>query len=482
MLKKRVILGALSMSIVSGITANAVFAVPPKPGNEKKPTYNAVYEYKGSSSEKNKTYTSDNGSEVIILSTAGTANFHASTFTKTGDDKDEQADFYGTNAAILAKDKGKVKLIDSTITTNGKYANAAFAYGNGTIDLEKTVIETSGNNSGGIMVAGGGTINADNLDVKTSGNSSAAIRSDRGGGTITVEGGTYKTTGVGSPVIYSTADVMVKNAKMESSASEGVVVEGANSVILDNVTLTDNNTKLNGNSETYKNIFLYQSMSGDAATGTGSITIRDSKINTSNGDVFFVTNTSATIDLRNVVFSNTGKDQAFIRSQAGKWGNKNKNGGETNLTVTNCELNGDIILDNLSTLQINMLENVSYTGAINSNNKAKSIVIALDSTSQIILTADSYVDELDNRDSTNMNIYGNGHKLYVNKKEAQINQTSPKQWQKKTDKEAETTVETTEEKDETEKDKTTLYIIFGIAAVAFVVVLFVTVKLFKKSR
>ena len=42
-------------------------------------------------------------------------------------------------------------------------------------------------------------------------NSSAAIRSDRWGGTVNVNGGTYKTTGQGSPSIYSTTDITVKN-------------------------------------------------------------------------------------------------------------------------------------------------------------------------------------------------------------------------------------------------------------------------------
>ena len=36
------------------------------------------------------------------------------------------------------------------------------------------------------MTTGGGTMNANNLTIVTDGNSSAAIRSDRGGGTVTV--------------------------------------------------------------------------------------------------------------------------------------------------------------------------------------------------------------------------------------------------------------------------------------------------------
>lgn len=45
------------------------------------------------------------------------------------------------------------------------------------------------------MTTGGGNMNAYNLTINISGTSLAAIRTDRGGGTVTVEGGTYTTNG-----------------------------------------------------------------------------------------------------------------------------------------------------------------------------------------------------------------------------------------------------------------------------------------------
>ena len=140
-------------------------------------------------------------------------------------------------------------------------------------------------------------MNATNLTINTAGTSSAAIRSDRGGGTVIVNEGTYKTTGRGSPAIYSTADITVKNATLIATASEGVVIEGKNIVTLENVELTDTNNELNGQSTTYKNIFLYQSMSGDAANGEAVFTANNSTITTNKGDIFYVTITTATIIL-----------------------------------------------------------------------------------------------------------------------------------------------------------------------------------------
>ena len=64
------------------------------------------------------------------------------------------------------------------------------------------------------MTTGGAAMNAENLTINTSGNSSAAIRSDRGGGTVNVTGGSYTTSGTGSTVIYSTADITVNDASL----------------------------------------------------------------------------------------------------------------------------------------------------------------------------------------------------------------------------------------------------------------------------
>ena len=121
-------------------------------------------------------------------------------------------------------------------------------------------------------------------------------------------------------------------------------------------------------SETYKNIFLYQSMSGDADEGTASFTAKDSTITTNKGDTIFVTNT----------------------------------------------INGNIYVDSISTLTMKLSNGSKYTGTINGEKTAKTISLSLDSSSSITLTGDTYITSLDNADSTNSNINFNGHKLYVN--------------------------------------------------------------------
>ena len=219
-----------------------------------------------------------------ILVNGTTKTYDDVNVTKTGDSSSEDADFYGTNAAILAENSGTLTLKNSTVTTNGSHANAVFSYGTGTtVNVSNTKITTSGNNSGGIMTTGGGTMNATDLTVNTSGNSSAAIRSDRGGGTVTVTNGTYKTTGVGSPVIYSTAAIGVTGATLTSTASEAVVIEGGNSVSLKNCTVTGDNTTKNGQAKYLNNVLIYQSMSGDASSGSSSFTMNGGTMTSKSG-------------------------------------------------------------------------------------------------------------------------------------------------------------------------------------------------------
>lgn len=396
--------------------------------NDNNVSYSAKYETLKDDDLSDETYESNTKDENTILVNGDVdVNMNNITVNKSGDsDGGDNTSFYGINSAILAKSGAIVIIKNSTINTNATGANGVFSYGGSsttnnssndgtTVTISDSTITTTKDNSGGIMTTGGGIMNAYNLIINTSGISSAAIRTDRGGGKVNVDGGTYKTTGQGSPTIYSTADIIVSNAKLIAKASEGVVIEGKNSVTLNNVTLTDTNNKLNGKSTTYKNIFLYQSMSGDASNGTSSFTSKNSKITTNKGDTFYVTNTTTVINLENNTITNNDKSGAFLRIKKDSWGNSGSNGGNVTLKATNQLINGDIVIDSISTLTMN-LKNSNFTGKINKSNSAKSIDLNIDKDTKIKLTGNSYVTSFTNEDASNSNIDFNGYKLYVNGK------------------------------------------------------------------
>ena len=335
--------------------------------------------------------------------------------TKTGEADGDEADFYGENAAIFATNGGTLNLSEMVVKTDGKHANAVFSYGEGTtVNISDSYINTTGNCSGGLMTTGGGTMNASNLTIETSGNSSAAIRSDRGGGTVNVNGGYYSTSGTGSPVIYSTADITVSDAEMVSTASQGVVVEGKNSVTLNNVTLTaDNNKKNSDKSSYYQAVMIYQSMSGDAAQGLSGFTMNGGSLVNKNGDVFFVNNTATEINLSNASITNEG-DGVFLRAAAAGWGKEGSNGGQVTLNAEKQTINGDMLVDSVSTLNLYFKSGSNFTGAINPDGAEGSVYVEVEKDSTWTLTADSYISSLTcDADSINLN----GHKLYVDGKE-----------------------------------------------------------------
>lgn len=378
-------------------------------------------------------YSSTTASEnaLMISGSSASPTLDGITASKTGDGTSgDGASFYGTNSAIIAKDGANVTIKNATITTDSEGANGVFSYGgnggqNGaagdgtTVNISDSTITTTQGGSGGIMTTGGGVTNATNLTVTTSGRSSAAIRTDRGGGTVNVDGGTYTTNGLGSPAIYSTAKVSVKNATLVSNKSEGVCIEGTNSIDLTNCTLTANNTEKNGNAQYLDSIMIYQSMSGDASGTNSSFTMTGGTLNSKSGHVFHVTNTSAKITLKNVKIKNSDKDKVLLSVVNDGWSGASNN---ATLIAKSQKLSGKIIVSNTassassskSSLTMKIDKKSSFTGSISDENgKGTSLgTVKVTVNGKWKLTADTYVTSLSGTGTIDLN----GHKLYVNGK------------------------------------------------------------------
>ncbi len=338
------------------------------------------------------------------------------TIDKTGETSNtESSDFYGQNAGFLTLDGGTSTITNSTITTNGKGANGIFAYGSGSnVTVSDTTITTTADNSGGIDVTGGASIQASNLTIETNGNSSAAIRSDRGGGTLTVDGGTYTTNGTGSPAVYCTADITVSNATLNATASEGAVIEGKNSVTLENCEITGNmqGTYHGDENENLHTLMIYQSMSGDADEGEANMTITGGSVTGLNGDLIYSTNTTSVLSLNNVALTLSNDTLLRVCGNDGSrgWGTVGNNGADMKFNATNQILTGNIIVDEISTLIFTMSEGSTFEGAINTEQDGGEVSVILDDSSTWTLTADSYITSLEGSlDNINMN----GFTLYV---------------------------------------------------------------------
>lgn len=264
------------------------------------------------------------GTAATTISEDGT--YSGESYTSTGDDENalrvdgvtvdksagaasntEDGDFYGMNAALLAMNGATVTIKNATVTSSAQNGNGVFSYGSG-------------------------TTGASNLVVETSGNSSAAIRSDRGGGTVNVSGGAYTSNGYNSPAVYSTADITVKNANLTAKNSEALVIEGKNSITLEDCYATGNmsDTKGTSSSENVHNVMIYQSMSGDADVGTSVFSMTGGSLVGSSGDMFYITNTHCLLTLSGVNIVNNDADGALLRvvgnSASRGWGTAGNNG------------------------------------------------------------------------------------------------------------------------------------------------------------
>ena len=399
-------------------------------GSSQSVTYTASTEIQSASELSDGAYVSETSDEnAILIDTDESVTLTNPTVTKTGDsDGGDNCNFYGLNAAVLAKGGANVTITGGTITTDASGANGVFSYGgnggqNGadgdgtTVTISDTTITTTGDGSGGIMTTGGGTTYASNLTIETSGRSSAAIRTDRGGGTVVVDGGSYTTNGLGSPAIYSTAEISVSGATLVSNLSEGVCIEGKNSITLTNCDLTASNTQCNGNATFLDTIMIYQSMSGDADAGTSAFTMTGGSLASRSGHVFHVTNTHAIITLSGVEIANEDADNVLLSVCDDGW-NGDNNHAELNASAQT--LSGAILVGDNSTLSLTLSEGSSFTGSISgeiANSKGETIStetgdvsVALDETSTWTLTADSYVTSFTGDVSQ---IISNGYTLYV---------------------------------------------------------------------
>lgn len=368
-------------------------------------SYTAATEFVADVIETNGNYISNGKDEnAVRVYENADVTLEAATITRASDNSTggDTSSFYGVGAAALVTD-GSLTIIDSAISTDAAGGAGVFAYGNGTARVINTTIDTIKDASGGVHVAGGGKLYAWDLTVETNGESSAAIRSDRGSGTMVINGGSYTSNGVGSPAIYSAADITVNNAELVSNASEAICIEGLNTIRLFNCDLSGNMQDLSQNDCTW-NVILYQSMSGDSEIGNSTFEMVGGSLQAGNGGMFYTTNTESTFILSGVDIS-YGEDSEFFLKCTGNanqrgWGISGNNGADCHFTGVEQAMQGDVIWDSISCLDYYIMSNSTFTGAVikdetnagSAGNGYCSVYVDADSTWTV--TADSLVSNL----------------------------------------------------------------------------------------
>ena len=290
-------------------------------------------------------------------------------------------------------------------------------------NIENVEITTYSDKSRGLDATYNGIINAKNVIINTNGQSCAALATDRGEGEVHVTNselntGVSKQSGRGSPIIYSTGNITVANSVGTAYVSQIACIEGKNSIELSNCDLSaaaGGNRQDNGEYVDLGGVFIYQSMSGDADVGTSTFTAKDSVLSIlSDSDyyesapMFHVTNTKAIINLEKTEL-NFGSGTLLDVSGQSQWGTVGSNGGELTFNAKDETLDGNIIVDSISSLNMT-LSSTSYVGTINPSDDFGQTDVVIKSGSDWTLDGDSHISSLENNGEINYN----GHTLYVN--------------------------------------------------------------------
>lgn len=356
---------------------------------------------------------------AALVENAGALTITNGTFTKSGDDTNgDNCNFYGINSILLAVNKNSTAYIsESTLSADSEGSNGIFSTDNATVYANDNKITTTAGNSRGLDATYGGTIIANKMKISTQGDHCAAIATDRGGGSISVANSTLSTAGSGSPLLYSTGDIEVDNVTGTAEGSQIAGMEGLNTILIHNSSLTSTLKTATASDPVADGIIIYQSTSGDAESTTGEAATFEASNSTlksaiTSGAMFYFTNTKA-----NVVLSGTTLDfdsskanlMTIQGNDSNNWGTAGSNGADVTFTGLGETLNGNIDVDTISSLNLYLLKDTTYTGAtsistnaVNTDATTAPIAVNLDKTSKWVVTGNSTVTNLNAEDGASI--------------------------------------------------------------------------------
>lgn len=225
--------------------------------------------------------------------------------------------------------------------------------------------------------------------------------------------------------------MQVDNVDGTATGSQLAGMEGLNTILIKNSTLTSEITGKTASDPVANGVIIYQSTSGDAEASTGETADFEVENSTLSSDIqegamFYLTNTTANMVLKNSILDFDSEKANLLTiggNDANNWGTPGSNGATVKLTGINQTLSGNIDVDTISSLDLYLLDGSSYTGAmaISENSQATknaetSITVNVDADSGWVMTADSTINALHlekggsivDKDGKTVNIVANG--------------------------------------------------------------------------
>ena len=341
-------------------------------------------------------FTDLSGDEVALTIVRPSYNINGSNIEKSGDSTSLELD--GNNSAVRVLSSGTLNYQLGNINTNGTYSSGLYEDG-GKITIIGTNITTHSSYSSGLVSANGGESILNSASIETFGSSSPVIHVISPLSKVNVFGGIFKTHGNDSPVINTNGNLTINNSNnnmttsLISDKSDGILIGDGGSVSL-------NRSNLTVSQDGAKGIIMNQS----GIDKLISFSANNSNISVNNGDVFYINDAKAVIELVN----NT------VNANGGNFMGIGDDGSDVTLNLSNQDISGDISVGSNSKLSMNLSDGSVFEGSIQTNDASGLISLNLSADSKLILTADTNLSGLNNSLPDNSNISLNGHDLYIN--------------------------------------------------------------------
>ncbi|MBZ4671316.1 MAG: hypothetical protein JG769_1620 [Oscillospiraceae bacterium] len=362
-----------------------------------------AYELSGGSAAKKGeqlTATGENKSAVLVKNSGKLSGEELEITCSSKTTSNEESLKFGLGAALLADSSANVELKKGSVSSAGGYCAAVFATGiSANISLSGTKISSAGENAPAICASRGGFISAVECEISSTGTNAPAVFAVDKNSTISVLSGKISAQGTNAPAVLSKGMVNINSAAVDSKSVIASIDAGEATFTA--VTAT-------GAAENGIELF-----SSGKATVPSSFTMNSGSLKNSGERLFYVTNSKASIYLNNV--STDESQKVLLLSESGKYGEKNKNGGQAVFSAGGCRLFGEIKCDMFSTVDIELKNGSVFKGAVNSVCSAKEARLEIDAGSTWELTADSYLTVFRDYLSQLTNIKDNGFSIYYDK-------------------------------------------------------------------
>lgn len=290
----------------------------------------------------------------------------------------ELKDLNELNGGILVRDGSLLYLSDVTVDSIGYGINGIISCGsNSYADIKKVNITCSGNSSYCLNAFSGGNIKAELVNLKSVGRNSSAI--------------------------YSNGSVNVSDGVICSENSEAVIIDCGSYTLFKNCYIKILSGGITGGSTggTYdrtsdkSGILIYQKNSFSSHKERSYFTMDYGIIDyqVKNAPLFYVRNIRTSISLNNVDIKGINSG-VLLKAEAGEGSLLSGEKIDIVLATKNQKLNGDIVLDSQSSINIELCSGSVFTGSVNNENRGEGASFYIDNESSWIATNDSYIDSL----------------------------------------------------------------------------------------